>query len=326
MVESARMPPRVSVLLNNHNYGRYLGAALQSVLDQDYPSESVEIVAVDDASTDDSRSVLAGFAPRVKAVLRGKNGGQAAAFNDGFKAATGDVLCLLDSDDWWAPGKLSRVVERFEREPDLGMVQHWCQEIGPSGPFATKFPRLPSRYDADDFLAGRCVFTGTTGLSFRASALKRLLPVPEELRIDADSYLYNALLDAPAGNIDETLGFRRVHGANRYAGRMRDPARLAEHRRALDILDRELERLLAGTGKTLGPEPRRARRAEELLSDLFLARYAGDFGRAWGFWKESLSQYSGVRRAAKGASLLLALASPAAYLSLQDAYARLRNG
>jgi glycosyltransferase involved in cell wall biosynthesis len=321
------MPPRVSVLVNNHNYGRYLGAALQSVLDQDFPADRMEIIVVDDASTDDSREVLGRFAPRVRAVLRSKNGGQAAAFNDGFEAATGDVICLLDSDDWWAPMKLSRVVERFDHEPDLGMVQHWCQEIGADGrPFATEFPQLPLRYDAADFLAGRCVFTGTTGLSFRANALKRIRPVPEELRVNADSYLYNAILDVPAGNIGAPLGFRRVHGANRYAGRMRDPERLAEHRKALAVLDRELDRLLAASGRALAEEPRRLRRAEELLTDLFLARYAGDFGRAFGLWKETIDQYSGARRFAKGTTLLLALASPRAYLGLQDLYARARNG
>jgi glycosyltransferase involved in cell wall biosynthesis len=321
------MAPRVSVLLNNHNYGRFLGQALSSVLEQDCPADLFEVIAVDDASTDDSREVLRKFAPRVRAVLRGVNGGQAAAFNDGFSAARGEIVCLLDSDDWWAPDKLSRVLARFDAEPDLGMVQHWCQEVGPDGkPFATRFPPLPPRWTAEDFLAGRCLFTGTTGLSFRVSALKRVLPVPEELRINADSHLYAAVLDAPAGNIAETLAWRRVHGANRYAGRMRDPARLAEHRRALAVLDRELARLLAGSGRALGPEPLRARRAEELLSDLFLARYAGDWARAWGFWKESLAQYRGARRAAKGATLFLALASPRAYLALQDAYARLRNG
>lgn len=319
------MPPRVSVLVNNYNYGRYLGPALQSVLDQDFPADRMEIIVVDDASTDDSREVLGRFAPRVRAVLRAKNGGQAAAFNDGLEAAAGDIYCLLDSDDWWAPTKLSRVVERFDHEPELGMVQHWCREIGADGrPFAAKLPELPPRYDAADFLAGRCVFTGTTGLSFRASALKRLLPVPEELRVDADSYLYNSLLDFPAGNMGATLGYRRVHGANRYAGRMRDPERLAEHRKALAVLDRELDRLLGA--RSLGEEHRRRRRAEELLADLFLARYAGEYGRAMGLWKESIGQYSGARRWAKGASLMLALASPCAYLGLQDAYARARNG
>jgi glycosyltransferase involved in cell wall biosynthesis len=321
------MPPRVSVLVNNHNYGRYLGAALQSVLDQDYPADRIEIIAVDDASTDDSREVLGRFAPCVRTILRDKNGGQAAAFNDGFAAASGDIYCLLDSDDWWAPAKLSRVVARLDAEPDLGMVQHWCQEIGPDGrPFSTKFPPLPPRFTAEDFLAGRCVFTGTTGLSFRAGALKRLLPVPLELRICADGHLFYSILDAPVGNIPEALAWRRVHGANRFASRFRDPERLAEHRRALTSLNEELDRRLSGGPRALADEPLRRRRAEELLEDLFLARYAGDWPRAWSAWKESVGQYRGARRAAKGATLLLALLSPRAYLALQDAYARLRNG
>ncbi|MFI5360581.1 MAG: glycosyltransferase family 2 protein [Elusimicrobiota bacterium] len=322
------MPPRVSVLVNNHNYGRYLAAALQSVLDQDFPAAQTEIVVVDDASTDDSREVLARFAPRVRAVLRERNGGQAAAFNDGFAAAAGEILCLLDSDDWWAPTKLSRVVARFDAEPELGMVQHWCREVDADGrPFAAaRYPALPPRFTQLDFLAGKAVFTGTTGLAFRAKALKRVLPVPEELRINADSYLYNSVLDSPIGNIPDVLAYRRVHGANRYAGRMRDPERLAEHRRALTVLDRELNRLLAESRLVLGDVPRRKQRSEELLTDLFLARYAGDWGRAWGFWKESVAQYSGPRRLFKGAALLVALASPGAYTALQNAHSGLRNG
>ncbi len=129
------------------------------------------------------------------------------------------------------------------------------------------------------------------------------------------------------GNIDAALAFRRVHGANRYAGRMGDPVRLAEHRRALAVLDREARPVSLSQSKlTLGPEPFRRRRIELLLADLFLARYAGNWSAALGFWKESLAQYSGARRAAKGASLLLALASPSCYLSLQGVYSRLRNG
>jgi len=321
------MTPRVSVLVNNHNYGRFLGQALQSVLDQDFPAEDFEIVAVDDASTDDSREVLARFAPRVRAILLPENRGQAAAFNAGFSAARGEILCLLDSDDWWDPKKLRRVVARFDADKDLGFVQHWCQEIGDDGrPFPTRFPSLPERYSAEDLLAGRCVFTGTTGLSFRAATLKKILPVPEDLRISADGYLYYSLLDGPAGNIDEVLAWRRVHGGNRYAHRFRDPAKLREHRAVLSALDRELERLLSGSGRARADDARRRARAEALLEDLFLARYDGRLGDACGFWKESLGQYAGAAKLAKGATLLLALASPALFLGLQSVYARARNG
>lgn len=319
--------PRVSVLVNNRNYGRFLGAALQSVLDQRFPMEDVEIIAVDDASTDDSREVLARFAPRVRAILLPENRGQAAAFNAGFAAASGEILCLLDSDDWWDPSKLARVVARFEAEKDLGLVQHWCQEVGPDGGrVPARYPSVPSRFVVGDFLRGDCVFTGTTGLSFRASAARALLPVPEELRISADSYLYFAALDAPVGNIPEILAWRRVHADNRYAGRLREPGRLREYRRALTVLDRELNRLLAAKGLSLSEEARRARRAEELFTDLFLARHAGDWKAAKDCWARSVLQYRGPKKLAKAATLLLALVSPKLYLDLQAVYARLRNG
>src|SRR5687768_3453455 len=123
------MRPRVSILINNYNYGRYLDRSLTSALEQDFPSDELEIIAVDDASTDDSRAVLARFAPRVRSVLRPQNGGQAAAFNSGFAAARGEVICLLDADDWWTKDKVSRVVAAFEQSSELGFLQHPCHEV-----------------------------------------------------------------------------------------------------------------------------------------------------------------------------------------------------
>lgn len=319
--------PRVSVLVNNHNYGRYLAEALQSVLGQDFPMDDVEIIAVDDGSTDDSRQVLVGFAPRVRTVLLPENRGQAAAFNAGFEAARGEILCLLDSDDWWERTKLRRVLARFDAEKDLGIVQHWCEEVDMDGtPLPVDYPRLPARYGADDFLRGDCVFTGTTGLSFRAATLRKILPVPEGLRICADGHLYNSILDAPAGNIPEVLAWRRVHATNRYAGRFRDPIRLGEHRRALTCLDQDLARLLSTRGLRLSEEFRRRRYREGLLDDLFLARYALDWGRVAHLWTESVRQYRDDRMLFKAAALLLAAVAPGLYLDLQDVYARLRNG
>lgn len=321
------MAPRVSVLVNNRDYGRFLGQALQSVLDQDFPRDLVEVICVDDASTDESRSVLERYAPRVRAVYRTVNGGQAAAFNDGFAAAAGEILCLLDSDDWWAPEKLKKVVARFDAEPDLGMVQHWCREIGPDGrPLPARYPALPARWTAEDFLAGRCVFTGTTGLSFRASAARRVLPVPPALRICADEHLYSAALDAPVGNIPEVLAFRRVHGANRYAARLTEPTRLAEHRRALDVLARSLDERLKAAGRTLGEAPKRRARQDALLDDLFLARHEGRWADAGAAWKSLATEETGLRGIFKRISLSLILVSPSLYLGLQSAYRRLRNG
>ena len=106
--------PAFSVVICNYNYARFVGEALQSALDQDYPEDKVQVVVVDDGSTDESRSVYARFAnePRVHTVIQ-QNRGQTAAFAAGIKEATGDYVCLLDSDDVFLPSKLSRVAARI---------------------------------------------------------------------------------------------------------------------------------------------------------------------------------------------------------------------
>ena len=72
--------PLVSAVINNHNYARFLGQAIESVLGQTYPAKLVELVVVDDGSTDGSRRVIESFAGRVKPVYQ-ERGGQAAAIN-----------------------------------------------------------------------------------------------------------------------------------------------------------------------------------------------------------------------------------------------------
>src|ERR1700744_6122202 len=97
--------PRVTALIDTYNHEQYISQTVQSVLDQDFSPEELEIVVVDDGSTDGTASIVESFAPRVK-LIRKKNGGQASAFNTGFAASTGEIVAILDGDDWWAKGKL----------------------------------------------------------------------------------------------------------------------------------------------------------------------------------------------------------------------------
>src|SRR4051794_6220176 len=91
-----RDPRRVSVIINNYNYSAYLREAIDSALDQTYPH--VEVVVVDDGSTDDSREIISKYGTKVIPVLQ-NNGGQGAAFNSGFAASRGEIVCFLDADD-----------------------------------------------------------------------------------------------------------------------------------------------------------------------------------------------------------------------------------
>ena len=85
----------VSFLINNYNYGQFLGDAITSVLDQEIKDRDVsyEVIVVDDGSTDNSRVVMAQFGDRITPILK-QNGGQASAFNAGVAASSGEWICL----------------------------------------------------------------------------------------------------------------------------------------------------------------------------------------------------------------------------------------
>lgn len=118
--------PAVSVIIPTYNYGRFVGEAVQSALDQTLPPS--EIIVVDDGSTDDTQQVLARFGNRIR-VVRQENQGVAVARNTGVAHATGDLLAFLDADDLWLPAKLEKQVERFVRDPGLGLVHCGVLEV-----------------------------------------------------------------------------------------------------------------------------------------------------------------------------------------------------
>ncbi len=111
------MAPVVSVVIPVYNRADFVGAAIQSVLDQQ--GVPFEIVLVDDASTDDLRPAIARFPGAPLTILRhAVNGGAAAARNSGIAAARGEWVAFLDSDDIWMPGKLAQQLA-FLRERGL---------------------------------------------------------------------------------------------------------------------------------------------------------------------------------------------------------------
>ena len=113
-----------SILINNYNYGRYLADAIESALAQTY--SNVEVIVVDDGSTDDSNRVLNAYSGRIH-VIRKANGGQASAYNAGYYASSGGVLIFLDADDVLQPTALARAMPSFE-SPDVVKV-HWSLAI-----------------------------------------------------------------------------------------------------------------------------------------------------------------------------------------------------
>ena len=111
-------PPLVSVIIPNYNHGRFLGRALQSVVDQTY--KSWEAIVIDNHSTDCTNEVLSCFDdPRIKSIKIHNNGVIAASRNAGIREAQGQWLAFLDSDDWWTPTKLYTSCRALECGADV---------------------------------------------------------------------------------------------------------------------------------------------------------------------------------------------------------------
>lgn len=112
-------PVSVSVILPVFNGERFLAEAVDSVLAQEY--EPLEIVVVDDGSTDGTAEVARGYGDRIRYCYQ-KNAGPAAARNQGLRLASGDVMAFIDADDLWPRGKLALQVGRLQQDPDLEVV------------------------------------------------------------------------------------------------------------------------------------------------------------------------------------------------------------
>ena len=110
--------PLVSVVIPTYNHGHYLGRALQSVLDQTYTHW--EAFVIDNHSTDDTDQVLSRFAdPRITVLKIHNNGVIAASRNMGIRAAKGQWIAFLDSDDWWTVDKLQVCLEHINGQVDV---------------------------------------------------------------------------------------------------------------------------------------------------------------------------------------------------------------
>ena len=119
-----------------YNYGRYIGEAIESAMLQEYPEELLELVVVDDGSSDDTADIVSEYAERhpgrIK-LIRQANAGATAATNRGLREVTGDLIALLDADDVWMPDKTIRQVEFMQRRPELGLVFSQMRVIDSQG-------------------------------------------------------------------------------------------------------------------------------------------------------------------------------------------------
>lgn len=105
---------KISIVTPNYNYGQYIGQTIESVVQQNY--ENIEHIIVDDGSTDNSVEIIKGFQEKypnkIKLIIQ-KNQGQSSAINVGLRAATGDIIGWINSDDYYLPNSFKVVAKRL---------------------------------------------------------------------------------------------------------------------------------------------------------------------------------------------------------------------
>lgn len=220
--------PEVSVLINNYNYGRFLGQAIDSALAQE--DVVAEVIVVDDGSTDDSEKVIRRYGDRIRARFQ-RNQGQAVAMNAGVAMARAPILAFLDADDWWRPRKLRAVLDVFRDRPGGGLVYHRLQPTLSDGrPAFAAIPRTLCRGDLGPRLlrsGGRWPFPMTSSLSIRRALWDEAGAIPAGFTISADAWIAGVLpFLARVEAIAEPLGMYRIH-ENTWFRRSDDAAMLA---------------------------------------------------------------------------------------------------
>jgi len=201
-------PDLISCIVPVYNGEKYLAEALKSILQQNY--RPIEIIVVDDGSTDQTASVAKSFGAPVR-YLNQRNAGPAAARNFGLSCANGEFIAFLDADDLWHPEKLQRQIARFRLLPELDYcVAHaqnfWVAELSEEAQqFRNhRIARPVPAYSTPTLLARRRLFD-TVG-HFNAS-----LPHGDS----TEWFLRAAESGAVAELLPDVLLFRRLHAENR---------------------------------------------------------------------------------------------------------------
>lgn len=249
--------PVLSVLIDTYNHEKYIEQAVVSAIEQNFPASDYEIVVVDDGSTDRTPEVVRKFAPRVR-LLRKKNGGQASAFNAAIPELRGEIVAFLDGDDWFAPGKLTAVVNALERHPEVAAVTHgWYSVTEGTSEVKTYRPRGEECFNLQSREAARAAAYGWNhammgALTVRRNILGRVLPIPEELVFCGDGPIAMAAMAGGLCLFPDLLFNYRQH---KQGFHLADPNDRASHLKMLTRIDRVFE-IMEATLIQLGVDPK----------------------------------------------------------------------
>lgn len=202
----APSPPLVSVIVPTYNRARLLRETVDSVLAQTYPC--IELIVVDDGSTDETPRVLAEYGDRIVAI-RKTNAGGTAARNTGLQAASGDYVNFVDHDDLLLPNKIEQQVRLLEASPSLGWAHCGFWRMEPDGRYIDRVTLLPEGDVLAPLLRGCFIWSGAPVI--RRTVLEQVGPFNTEAwSSDAEMWLRIALAGHRLGCVQQPLGAYRI--------------------------------------------------------------------------------------------------------------------
>jgi len=213
LIQEAVLMSQVSVIIPTFNSARFVSQAVDSVLAQTYPD--LEMIVVDDGSTDHTQAVLAGYGREIRTIYQ-ENRGPAAARNMGFLTSHGDCVLFLDSDDRLKPNMLELLVSSLKAQPDLGLVYSAWQQINEDGTRVLGEVRPNKQGQVLKEIVRRDLFFFPGAAVIRRECLERVGPFDESLYgcEDADMWLRLARAGYAFGYIDLPLFQYRFHAGS----------------------------------------------------------------------------------------------------------------
>lgn len=212
--------PSVSVIIPTYNNRRFIKFALESLFHQTYPADLIEIIVVDDGSTDNTKETLNEYRERIIHVSQ-DNRGIASARNTGISLAQHEIITFLDADDIWHKNRLLKIIEKFNENKDVGIVYHPFEVFDNTGSTVHgNFYKLSGYTEGlcgwitNDIFSGK-IFCGGSSFAFRRSVIENIYPVPEDMKRGIDYYITAmSSFYASAAYTPDVLGKYRLHSRN----------------------------------------------------------------------------------------------------------------
>lgn len=246
----------VSIIIPNYNYARYLRVAINSALAQTW--SPVEIIVVDDGSTDNSREVIESYGERIKPIIKA-NGGHGSALNAGYAASRGQTVIFLDADDELMPDAVEQVVKAWR--PSVAKAQFQLEMIDENGtPLGMRVPTFDGYLPNGDIREritryGEYPSSPCSGNAYSRAALDRLMPMDEILWSAGSekSLVFLSPFFGDVVSIRAPLGRYRIHPDNDSGFKGRHLEKLHRRLSAVYFIPETICQVAASKGIALDP-------------------------------------------------------------------------